>query len=345
MPEAPPTSPEDVKAACPFCKIVKGEIPSKKVYEEDKLVAALDINPKSPGHTLLMPKEHYPILPVLPADVFCELFAAAKKLSVACSKAVDANFSNIFIANGAAAGQQSQHFMVHIIPNKVKGGFEIPLDGADTAQIQATCEMFSNNLPIMLQNHFQRNHSLKPTAAARSDPIPRYANTKAVYEDSVTLAVLGEGINGHTRVYAKGGAKSISDLPDEDIIHLFFVASFAATAAFEGLKVQGTNIIVNNSEDAFCIDVIPRREGDGLSFMWEPKPGNPEELEEIAEKIRNALGGAKEEKKPGEKAAEKKPESPPPPKRGPQKSPERDWQEFMLRHQDDVENLDDARNA
>jgi histidine triad (HIT) family protein len=339
MPEAPPTSPEDIKAACPFCKIVNGEIPSKKVFEGEKIVGVLDINPKAAGHTLLMPKEHYPILPVLPADVFCELFAAAKKLSVACSKAVDANFSNIFIANGAAAGQQSQHFMVHVIPNKEKGGFDIPDSGADPTQIQSTFEMFSNNLPIMIQNHFKRNPSLKPTAAARSDPIPRYANTKAVYEDSVTLAVLGEGINGHTRVYAKGGMNSISDFSDEDVSHLFFVASLAATAAFEGLKVQGTNISVNNLEDAFCIDMVPRREGDGLNLMWEPKPANPEELEAIAERIRKELGfSEKEQNKPSKSPSKSEKAA------VPKKSTGRDWQEFMHRHQDDVENFDEIRN-
>lgn len=340
MPEEQPMNPEAIKAACPFCKIVKGEIPSKKVFESDNLVAILDINPKAPGHTLLMPKEHYPILPLVPPEVFYELFCAAKKLSAACKKATDAQFANIFVANGAVAGQQSQHFMVHVIPNDSGGGFAIPDSGADSAQIQQTFEIFSKNLPAMVQNHLQRNPTLKPPAETKSDSLPRYADTKVVYEDGICVAILGKGVNGHVRVFAKGEAKSIEDISDAEISHLFFVASFAASCAFEGLKMQGTNLIVNNSDKAFCIDVVPRRQGDSLDFMWEPKPGNPEELEEIAKKIRAALGATK----PSEKKQEPSKKPAKMPKSSPKKTPEREWQEFNFRRQDNVETLDEARN-
>jgi galactose-1-phosphate uridylyltransferase len=56
---------EQQKANCIFCKIVKGEIPSKKVYEDDMMLAILDINPAVKGHILVLPKEHYPIMPLI----------------------------------------------------------------------------------------------------------------------------------------------------------------------------------------------------------------------------------------------------------------------------------------
>ena len=63
-------SPEQIaemqKQQCIFCKIIKGDIPGKKVFQDDFVEAILDINPAAKGHTLVMPKEHYPILPVIP---------------------------------------------------------------------------------------------------------------------------------------------------------------------------------------------------------------------------------------------------------------------------------------
>ena len=70
MPETVDTSnmsPEQImelqKQKCPFCQIVAGKIPSKTIYEDDKVLAILDINPIAKGHVLVMPKEHYPIMP------------------------------------------------------------------------------------------------------------------------------------------------------------------------------------------------------------------------------------------------------------------------------------------
>lgn len=153
---------EEVKKNCPFCKIVKGEIPSKKVYEDDKILAILDINPHRKGHLLVLPKEHYPILPLVPADVCSHMFKIIKDLSVAAAKGTINKYANVFVANGAAAGQQSQHFMLHIIPNESKGGFEIGEGKVSNDDLEKTFGIFSNNLPIMMKNHFGRNPDMAP---------------------------------------------------------------------------------------------------------------------------------------------------------------------------------------
>ena len=69
------------KAQCPFCQIVDGKIPSKKVYEDDKILAILDIRPATKGHVLVMPKDHYPIMPLIPPDTFKHMFSKLKELS------------------------------------------------------------------------------------------------------------------------------------------------------------------------------------------------------------------------------------------------------------------------
>jgi len=123
-------SPEELKEfqkkQCIFCQIISGKVASKKIYEDDMCIAILDINPANPGHILLMPKEHYQIMPMIPEDVSAHLPMVAKALSHAVLKALKVEGTNIFIANGIAAGQRAQHFMMHIIPRKQ--GDKLPLD-------------------------------------------------------------------------------------------------------------------------------------------------------------------------------------------------------------------------
>jgi len=104
------------KQNCIFCHIISGKVASKKIYEDDKVLAILDINPANPGHILLLIKEHYQIMPQIPDDEISHIFMVAKAISHACLKALKAQGTNIFIANGMIAGQKAPHFMLHIIP-------------------------------------------------------------------------------------------------------------------------------------------------------------------------------------------------------------------------------------
>jgi len=123
-------SPEELKEfqkkQCIFCQIISGKVASRKIYEDDICVGVLDINPANPGHVLLMPKEHYQIMPMIPDEELAHLSMAAKALSHAMLKALKAQGTDIFIANGIAAGQRAQHFMMHVIPRKE--GDNLPLD-------------------------------------------------------------------------------------------------------------------------------------------------------------------------------------------------------------------------
>ncbi len=139
-------SPEQIielqKQQCIFCKIIKGDIPSKKVYEDEICLVILDINPANPGHMLLLPKNHYTIMPQIPENEIKHIAVVIKHLSQAALKAFGAQGTNIFIANGAIAGQRAPHFMVHIIPRKDNDeieGFTIPehkINEKDTEKIQ-----------------------------------------------------------------------------------------------------------------------------------------------------------------------------------------------------------------
>lgn len=114
------------KTQCIFCKIATHEIPAKIVYEDDFVMAFLDINPAAPGHTLVIPKEHYEILPNVPADRVALLMNTIRILAGAVFEAVDAQGVNIIQKNGAVAGQVVPHVHFHIIPRfeKDKLNFE-----------------------------------------------------------------------------------------------------------------------------------------------------------------------------------------------------------------------------
>jgi len=113
------------KQNCIFCHIISGKVASKKIYEDDKVLAILDINPANPGHILLLTKEHYQIMPQVPDDEISYMLMVAKAISNACLKALKAQGTNIFIANGMVAGQKASHFMLHIIPRMNTDGIKI----------------------------------------------------------------------------------------------------------------------------------------------------------------------------------------------------------------------------
>ncbi|NQU79111.1 HIT family protein, partial [Candidatus Woesearchaeota archaeon] len=126
---------EEQKKKCIFCQIIEGNIESKKVYEDDLLIGILDIHPATKGHVLLMPKEHYPIMPLIPQETFQHMFRKMKDVDRCVKEALLCKETTIFIANGAAAGQQSQHFMMHIIPREGGDGLDmLDIQGKDTPE-------------------------------------------------------------------------------------------------------------------------------------------------------------------------------------------------------------------
>ncbi len=145
-------SPEELKEfqkkQCIFCQIVAGKVQSKKIYEDDEVLAILDVNPANPGHILIMPKEHYSIMPQIPDEEIGHIFMVAKALSNTSLRALEVQGSNIIVANGVAAGQRAQHFMVHLIPRKENDGvdFQIPQKTIPDDELQKVRKALSESL-------------------------------------------------------------------------------------------------------------------------------------------------------------------------------------------------------
>jgi histidine triad (HIT) family protein len=107
---------------CLFCKIAMGEIPSEKVYEDSEFLAFLDINPRNPGHTLVIPKKHYDTVLEMPEKEAGELFKLVKKMAVAVKKGMKADGISIGQSNERAAGQVIPHVHFHVIPRFLSEG-------------------------------------------------------------------------------------------------------------------------------------------------------------------------------------------------------------------------------
>lgn len=113
---------------CIFCKILKGEIPSKKLYEDDKVIVIMDVNPKVDGHALVIPKEHV----VDFVEISDELLAHVYKVARIVSKKIMSKLEATALTLGVNYGdsQMVKHFHLHLLPN-----YEVSTAGKDVEEI------------------------------------------------------------------------------------------------------------------------------------------------------------------------------------------------------------------
>ncbi len=110
---------------CIFCKIIAGELPSYKVYEDDYSLAFLDIHPVHQGHTLVVSKKHYADFLQADTDTLTKLSGITKKVAKAVTEGVEADGCNVTTNNGHAAGQVIFHLHWHIIPRFEGDGLKL----------------------------------------------------------------------------------------------------------------------------------------------------------------------------------------------------------------------------
>jgi histidine triad (HIT) family protein len=101
---------------CLFCKIVAKEIPGKIIYEDDSVLGLLDINPRSPGHTMVVPKFHAENILDLPDDRLAGVFLAVKKVTELLKSRLSPDGFTIGINHGKVSGQMVEHLHIHIMP-------------------------------------------------------------------------------------------------------------------------------------------------------------------------------------------------------------------------------------
>ena len=100
---------------CIFCKIAKGEIPSKKIFEDDLVMVIMDANPSVDGHVLIIPKKHYTDYQELDSNITTHIFEVAKKIGPKIMQKLNAESLTLLINYGE--DQKVKHFHMHLLPN------------------------------------------------------------------------------------------------------------------------------------------------------------------------------------------------------------------------------------
>lgn len=133
---------------CIFCKIIAGEIPSFKLYEDEHTLAFMDINPANRGHALAIPKTHTPNLLEAPDEVLAVTAATARKVARAVHKTVNPDGLNLVQANGPGAAQSVFHLHMHVIPRFTDDNLMLNwgINPGDMDEIKALSEQIAANI-------------------------------------------------------------------------------------------------------------------------------------------------------------------------------------------------------
>lgn len=132
--------------SCIFCRILAGEIPSSRVYEDAHAVAFLDINPLTPGHTLVVTRNHHARVWEVPDAELAGLAAAVRRVSRGIVSATHAEGLNLLANNGPVAGQVVPHVHFHVIPRRNGDGvhFEWKPKGYGTGEMETMLKKISD---------------------------------------------------------------------------------------------------------------------------------------------------------------------------------------------------------
>ena len=134
-------------ANCIFCKIVAGQVPCTKLYEDEDVLAFLDINPVTYGHTLVISKEHYSTFLSTPKAIMNKVMNVAQRIGQVQIEQLGAKGANILINSYEAAGQVVPHFHVHVIPRyTAKDGFRLEFKELKDVNLPKVAEEIKDNL-------------------------------------------------------------------------------------------------------------------------------------------------------------------------------------------------------
>ncbi len=124
---------------CIFCKIVAGQAPAVTVFEDQETLAFLDINPRSDGHCLIIPKRHYPTIFDITEKDLLTAIGTSKKVAMAIKEALKPEGMIIYQLNGKVARQLVDHFHIHLVPQweKTKADLKHGRDQGDLEKIKA----------------------------------------------------------------------------------------------------------------------------------------------------------------------------------------------------------------
>ncbi len=133
---------------CIFCKIIAGEIPCFRIYEDSETFAFMDINPANEGHALVIPREHARDVYSVSDTAIAATVKTAKRIAAAVDKTLNPEGLNLLQCNGPAAAQSVMHFHMHVLPRRDGDDLKLNwgLEAGDMDAIDRLAERLRNNL-------------------------------------------------------------------------------------------------------------------------------------------------------------------------------------------------------
>lgn len=145
---------------CVFCRIIAGEETVSIVHEDDQALAFMDIQPASPGHVLVVSREHHTDLFDVPAEVAAHCLNVAQELAPGIRTATGAGAVNLFSANGRAGGQDVLHFHLHLIPVREDETFDLQLPKPDApVPSRSQLNVMAARIGRAVQSSHERSHT------------------------------------------------------------------------------------------------------------------------------------------------------------------------------------------
>jgi histidine triad (HIT) family protein len=255
------------KKNCIFCRIIAGEMDSKKVFENEHFLAILDIRPAAPGHVLLLPKEHVPILPLLSEDKLLEFFRLGTKIGSVVQDAMIAQRTTLFIASGYAAGQQAPHLILHIIPREKNDGLDmLDLEKLDKAQAdtlaiasvftQATKQSLIHLKREDLAHQVHKRAEVVPVTTHASTPAADISHTTPPAEE-VPKASLSTPGSAEFNTPNEALEAALNMAPDlrrliiahPDLVQDYVKKSPKLSKLFEGVNIRALSIMLQRQEE------------------------------------------------------------------------------------------------
>ena len=195
-----PSSAESVQQQCIFCHIASGKSPSHKIFEDEKVICVLDVKPAVLGHAILIPKEHYAVLPQIPDEIVTHLFLMAKKISQVMLRGLHVRGTTLFLANGAVAGQRAPHLLIHLIPREKNDGLSLDLVPQ----------------PSLVDSQRQLKVTLVGAASLLDTELAAVTGTAASSQQLQDVALSNEAAEQHDEETAETGSETSADVSDED---------------------------------------------------------------------------------------------------------------------------------
>ncbi|MDD5418019.1 MAG: HIT family protein [Candidatus Nanoarchaeia archaeon] len=159
---------------CPFCAIAENKLPTVKIYEDNAVIAVLDIHPASKGHIVVFPKQHFSFLYELPNNILSQVFIVAKSLSSAAIEAFGATGVNIVYSMGASAGQRVPHVLVNIIPRYENDGIKVEWSNKEVSQDELA-DSFKKISSVMQKNTIETLKAIKEGKLKVPDEVKKQA--------------------------------------------------------------------------------------------------------------------------------------------------------------------------